>query len=163
MAGAVGDDVRETLEEAANRRLLQVRRASYHVFLHTPLQGAKKGNPLLAPFFPFQHSPPRQHGFDSTFSSNTEKKMQDAKRTKLLGDQIESLDKMSSDVMERWTSPNDFARVDLVCAELLKRGSFVDALRCEKEGGWRKKRKKKVHICRHFTRSERFHSFAICV
>eukprot|EP00740_Mantoniella_antarctica_P008434 CAMPEP_0181384780 /NCGR_PEP_ID=MMETSP1106-20121128/22172_1 /TAXON_ID=81844 /ORGANISM="Mantoniella antarctica, Strain SL-175" /LENGTH=72 /DNA_ID=CAMNT_0023504723 /DNA_START=81 /DNA_END=296 /DNA_ORIENTATION=- len=36
---------------------------------------------------------------------------------------------MSGDVMERWTSPNDFARVDLVCAELLKRGSFVDALR----------------------------------
>lgn len=89
--------------------------------------------------------------------------MQDAKRTKLLGDQIESLDKMSSDVMERWTSPNDFARVDLVCAELLKRGSFVDALRCEKGGGWRKKSEKKVHICRHFTRSERFHSFAICV
>lgn len=73
MAGALGDDVRETLEEAANRRLLQVRRASYHVSLHTPLQGAKKGNLLLAPFFPFQHSPPRQHGFDFTFSSNTKK------------------------------------------------------------------------------------------
>eukprot|EP00227_Mantoniella_beaufortii_P006091 CAMPEP_0197612816 /NCGR_PEP_ID=MMETSP1326-20131121/58011_1 /TAXON_ID=1155430 /ORGANISM="Genus nov. species nov., Strain RCC2288" /LENGTH=138 /DNA_ID=CAMNT_0043181617 /DNA_START=249 /DNA_END=661 /DNA_ORIENTATION=+ len=65
-----------------------------------------------------------------------EKRMRnEAQRTKLLGDQIESLDRMSSDVMERWTSANDFARVDLVCAELLKRGSFVDALkymeRCE--------------------------------
>ena len=38
---------------------------------------------------------------------------QEATRKHLLSEQIESLDRMSSDVTERWTSANDFARVDL--------------------------------------------------
>ena len=31
--------------------------------------------------------------------------------------------------MERWASPNDFARVDLVCADLLKKGFTVEAIK----------------------------------
>jgi hypothetical protein len=43
---------------------------------------------------------------------------QEATRKHLLSEQIESLDRMSSDVTERWTSANDFARVDLAGALL---------------------------------------------
>jgi len=32
-------------------------------------------------------------------------------------------------VQERWASPNDFARVDLVCADLLKKGFTVEAIK----------------------------------
>ena len=44
-------------------------------------------------------------------------------------EQLESLDRYQADVMERWASPNDFARVDLVCADLLKKGFTVEAIK----------------------------------
>lgn len=44
-------------------------------------------------------------------------------------EQLDSLDRYQSDVMERWASPNDFARVDLVCADLLKKGFTVEAIK----------------------------------
>ncbi|KAK3239089.1 hypothetical protein CYMTET_50958 [Cymbomonas tetramitiformis] len=44
-------------------------------------------------------------------------------------DQLGSLDKQFNEVLDRWSSPQDFAKVDLVCAELLKKGSFTDTLK----------------------------------
>lgn len=52
-----------------------------------------------------------------------------AQGKKLLNQQLDSLDSASVEVIERWSSTNDFAKVDLVCGELLKQGLFTDALK----------------------------------
>eukprot|EP00238_Polyblepharides_amylifera_P012660 CAMPEP_0196585954 /NCGR_PEP_ID=MMETSP1081-20130531/52679_1 /TAXON_ID=36882 /ORGANISM="Pyramimonas amylifera, Strain CCMP720" /LENGTH=564 /DNA_ID=CAMNT_0041907673 /DNA_START=210 /DNA_END=1904 /DNA_ORIENTATION=- len=46
----------------------------------------------------------------------------------ILQEHLEALDRQCSETMDRWAAPQDFSKIDLVCAELLKKGSFGDAL-----------------------------------
>mmetsp|Transcript_32426 Transcript_32426/g.62303 ORF Transcript_32426/g.62303 Transcript_32426/m.62303 type:complete len:645 (+) Transcript_32426:491-2425(+) len=47
----------------------------------------------------------------------------------LLSAQLNSLDRHFSDNLERWNKAEDFSKVDLVCAELIKKGGYGEALK----------------------------------
>jgi len=50
------------------------------------------------------------------------------KNEKFVDEQIGSLQKYQDNVVSRWSSTNDFDKVDLVCAELLKNDNFTAAV-----------------------------------
>ena len=51
------------------------------------------------------------------------------KGTVVLEEQLAALDALQREVQARWRSPDDFARIDLVVADLMHRGAHAEAVR----------------------------------
>lgn len=69
------------------------------------------------------------HMSKSLEESEERRALKFASGKQLLEEQIKSLESYQADVLDRWHSPSDFGRVDLVCADLLKKGSILEAVK----------------------------------